>query len=329
MERPLISIVVPVYNAEDFLERTVNSIRAQTYPAFEILLVDDGSTDGSLRVCNEMAERDGRIRVLHRENGGAAGARNLGVRSARGGWVGFVDSDDLIYPDMYERMVDAARRCGRSAFVVQTGREEIDTEGGRLADVLEGPDEETFTASADFLKSLLLHKGDSSFCTKLCPRDMILAHPFPEGMLGEDFLLHMQLLPAIEGVLILPVTGYRVVHREGSATRRSGNNGFSRAYADILHHADYVEDEVCRSMPELQTAARRFGLYMRLEYLLHVPVDAMTKENEEYAFVLEYVRAHARDVRLNPYLTARDRRYLRLLSRAPVLARRVHRFLRG
>ena len=102
---PLISVIVPVYNTKDYLVRCVDSICAQTYRNLELLLVDDGSTDGTGRLCEELAEKDSRIRVFHQENGGSSSARNLGIRNAAGGYLGFVDSDDYIEPDMYEKLL--------------------------------------------------------------------------------------------------------------------------------------------------------------------------------------------------------------------------------
>ncbi len=106
----LISVIVPVYNVVDYLQRCVDSIRNQTYPNLEIILVDDGSTDKSGALAEKMAMEDRRIRVFHKENGGASSARNLGISMAEGDYIGFVDGDDYIEPKMYERLLDAALR---------------------------------------------------------------------------------------------------------------------------------------------------------------------------------------------------------------------------
>ncbi len=100
--KPLLSVIVPVYNVKDYVERCVVSIINQTYRNLEILIIDDGSTDGSGVLCDELAVRDNRIRVFHTENGGLSAARNVGIDAASGALIGFVDSDDWIEPDMYE-----------------------------------------------------------------------------------------------------------------------------------------------------------------------------------------------------------------------------------
>ena len=92
---PTISVIIPVYNTEQYLHRCIDSVLAQTFPDFELLLIDDGSTDTSSAICDEYAEKDGRIRVFHKENGGLSSARNCGIDEASGVWVVFLDSDDL------------------------------------------------------------------------------------------------------------------------------------------------------------------------------------------------------------------------------------------
>lgn len=101
----LISVIVPVYNIEQYLQRCVESIRLQTYEKLEILLVDDGSTDGSNRICDALALRDKRIRVFHKENGGVSSARNLGIEQASGEYICFVDGDDWLDEDYFEKAV--------------------------------------------------------------------------------------------------------------------------------------------------------------------------------------------------------------------------------
>lgn len=110
MKRPKVSIIIPVYNAEKFLDRCINSITNQTLREIEIILVDDSSTDSSLEICRAAAEKDSRIRVIHKANGGAGMARNEGLKIAAGEYIGFVDSDDFIAEDMYETLYNKARK---------------------------------------------------------------------------------------------------------------------------------------------------------------------------------------------------------------------------
>ena len=104
---PLISVIVPVYNCEKYIEACVNSVLNQTFADFEIILVDDGSPDDSGKLCDQLAEKNNKIVVLHQKNQGQAAARNNGVKIARGEWLNFLDSDDLIHPQMLERLYNA------------------------------------------------------------------------------------------------------------------------------------------------------------------------------------------------------------------------------
>lgn len=130
MTDDLISVIVPVYNAERYLERCVNSILSQTYRHLEILLVNDGSTDGSPQICERLAETDGRIRVFHQENKGEGGARNAGLSAATGAWIAFVDSDDTVHPQMMERMIQSAQ--AHNSDVTVCSFVYVDEEGGKL-----------------------------------------------------------------------------------------------------------------------------------------------------------------------------------------------------
>ena len=114
---PLISVIVPIYNVEEYLDKCVNSILNQTYRNLEIILVDDGSPDNCPKMCDDYAKKDKRIKVIHKVNGGLSDARNAGIEIATGQFIGFVDSDDWILPEMYSRLLDLILRH-KADFVV-------------------------------------------------------------------------------------------------------------------------------------------------------------------------------------------------------------------
>ena len=324
----LVSVIVPVYNILDCLERCVDSLLAQTYKKMEILLVDDGSTDGTGTLCDQLAEKDSRIRVFHKENGGSSSARNLGILQARGGYLGFVDSDDYVEPDMYERLLEVLRQ--HQGLMAQVGRNEIDAQGNRLPDICVPPPKLEAVSAENFLRELLLHRGDCSFCTKLIHRSLFFpedASPrlFPEGMLNEDFYLMIQMLSDLPQIWSLPGYCYHVFYRIGSNTRKQTKEEFSPVFVDIVNNADMVYDKVVRDFPQLESEAIRFNLYQRLDYLLHIPISRMTGENRMYRQVVAYLRAHRRDICCNPWLTRKNRVYLMLFATAPRTVRRIHR----
>ena len=322
-EMPLISVIVPVYNIMDYLPRCVQSLRQQTYCNLEILLVDDGSTDGTGQICDQLAAEDARICVLHKENGGTSSARNMGIEKARGEFLGFVDSDDYVEPDMYMQLYRAAG--GGEGWLVQVGRDEVDEQGGQLPSICQIPEREETFSRKEFLEELLMHRGDCSFCTKLVPRRLLGEDRFPEKQLNEDFHLMIRLLQRAEGVVSLPVCGYHVFYRLGSNTRKKQENDFSRVFSDNVNNADLVLSLVEEKYPQLQPVAMRFGLYQRLDYLLHIPIPQMRRNNIQYRAIVQFLRSHVGDTVSSPYLTGKNKLYLLALTVAPKTVRQLHR----
>jgi glycosyltransferase involved in cell wall biosynthesis len=352
-KKDLISVIVPVYNIKEYLERCVDSILAQTWENLEILLVDDGSFDGTELLADELGKRDGRIRVFHKENGGSSSARNLGIREARGAYLGFVDSDDYIEPFMYERLYRAIKETGMP--VAQGGRREIDERGNFLPDICIPPEEQVVYNGKDFMRELLLHKGDCSFCTKLtdvslfkgretgrcvlsgdrnkeqsaCEAYCADTGEFPEGKLNEDFHVLVRMLPEIEGIVSVPERVYNVFYKSGSNTRTGSEANFSRVYGDNVDNADMVTELVREYYPELEKTAQRFGLYQRLDYMLHIPIGEMKKENRQYVEIVRYLKKNRAEICRNRELAKKEKLYLLLFSMMPATIRKVHRFVRS
>lgn len=326
MDKPLISVIIPVYNIEKYLERCVNTVCGQTYHNLEILLVDDGSTDESGKLCERLAKDDTRIKVFHKANGGSSSARNMGLANVKGEYVGFVDSDDYISDNMYELLYEAA--VSHNAEIVQVGRDELDEEGKKLPNICEPPEETEVIEAEAFLREMLLHRGDCSFCTKLVKRDLLTGEQFPIGELNEDFKLMVQLLQKTTCVVSLPQQTYHVFYRIGSNTRKESKENFSRVYGDCVNNADMVEKVVEKDYPRLKEVAFRFGMFQRLEYLLHIPVSQMNKEKTQYVEICKYVRKNCLRAWRNAYLTGKNKVYLTLFAIAPKTIRVVHKKLK-
>lgn len=322
-DMPLISIIVPVYNTIEYLPKCVESLTSQTYTNLEILLVDDGSTDGSGQVCDELAGKDARIRVLHKENGGSSSARNLGISQARGAYLGFIDSDDYASPNMYECLYGGMKQY--QVRMAQVGRDEIDIQGNLLPNICEPPSQPHCFSSEEFLWELLMHRGDCSFCSKLIHRDLFRNFQFPIGKLNEDFYLLIHMLTETEGLVSLPGQLYHVVYRLGSNSRKADKEEFSRVYSDCVDNADVVSELVEKNYPALTKVALRFGVFQRLEYLLHIPVSQMKKGNEQYEAVVKWLRLHWLQGMWNPHLTLKNKCYLTLFAIAPRGIRVLHR----
>ncbi len=328
MSNKLISVIVPVYNIEsEYLERCIGSICGQTYQNLDIILVDDGSTDGSGSICDRFATEDSRVRVFHKENGGSSSARNLGIKEAKGEYIGFIDSDDYIEPDMYELLVGAVEKY--NAPMAQISRDEIDETGMRMPDICVPPKEELRITSEDMMRELLMHRGDCSYCTRITHKALFVDREFPVGKLNEDFYLLTHMLTDIKHLVILPKQCYHVFYRMNSNSRKKDKNDFSRVFTDIVDNADMVTQLVEDKYPMLLPVAMRFGFFQRLDYLLHIPIAQMTKENGFYKNVVFYLRRNVWKMFTNSYLTKKNKIYLFLLTLAPKMVRKGHAKMKG
>lgn len=322
-----ISVIVPIYNIIDCLERCVMSIVNQTYKELEIILVDDGSTDGTAALCDVLETKDVRIRTFHKENGGSSSARNLGLKYATGDFIGFIDSDDYIEPDMFELLADAVKR--HASRMAQISRDEVNEDGSRRPDVCVPPAEEILMTNRDMMRELLMHRGDCSFCTRICAKELFEGREFPVGELNEDFKLLTQMLSEVESFPILPKQCYHVYYRMNSNSRRKDKDDFSRVFTDIVVNADYVSGIVEENYPELRETAFRFGMFQRLDYMLHIPISMMTKDNEFYMQVAKYIHDNWGRTIKNTLLTKKNKVYLTLFAIAPRKTRVIHAKLRG
>lgn len=214
MDQPLLSIIVPVYKVEKYLDHCIASIRAQTYTNLEIILVDDGSPDACPGICDEAARQDGRIRVIHKKNGGLSDARNAGLDVARGQYIGFVDSDDYIAPPMYETLLKAA--LTNEADMAFCNYTSVREEGFYLQYLV---DADRRYSKAEFIEYLTEPVGGYLVVVwnKLYKREIFENLRFPLGKQHEDqFLFHYivgrcQVIVAVKA----PLYYYRL-YRDGS-----------------------------------------------------------------------------------------------------------------
>ena len=191
MDFPLISVVVPVYKVEKYLDKCIESIVKQTYKNLEIILVDDGSPDTCPAICEKWKEKDSRVKVIHKENGGLSSARNAGVKIARGEYIGFIDSDDYIDPEMYEVLQSQLTKTNADLAICSVRW--VNEDNSPYTDVCKSPiKDEILDKNAAFLK---LTPPDSFYyvtaMNKLYKRHILDKVSFPEGRIHEDeFTIH-------------------------------------------------------------------------------------------------------------------------------------------
>ena len=212
MSEPLISIIVPIYKVEPYLRKCLDSIINQTYRNLEIILVDDGSPDNCGAICDEYAARDNRIKVIHKENGGVSSARNVGLAASTGGWIGCVDPDDWIEPDMYDCMLKEALKCG--ADIAVCSRTEVYPD----KEVPKGWEEDVVIDREDALSRLLLKDEamQNYCCDKLSRTSLWEGIVFPEGRTFEDVAVMYKLFERTDKVACLSKRGYN--YRQHSAS---------------------------------------------------------------------------------------------------------------
>lgn len=263
---PELSIIVPVYKVEKYLPRCIDSILAQTFGDFELVLIDDGSPDGCGRICDEYARKDKRIVVIHQKNMGVSAARNAGLDIARGRYIGFVDSDDWIEPQMYEVMMDAIRENGADMAVCGVRYADEDgkfTRADRLSEGVYSRDgllEDVFA---------MPNKLGGGCCNKVFDASKTASVRFKVGMtIAEDTLYLFDCFMRIDGAVKIGDALYNVYERCGSATRTDSMicvNETIEGRLSMLKHtrkympsmearaADKFLDECLRCAPQIRS----------------------------------------------------------------------------
>lgn len=224
MHEPRISVIVPVYNPGPFLTPCLESIQAQTFLNFEVLLVDNGSTDGSSALCDQWAQKDTRFRVVHQQNQTALAGRASGFAQSRGDYIAFVDSDDLLHPRMLEFLLDACQGdnlpCACCRFVSFLDKPPQSRDGARpAAQRMEAP---------RHLDSLLHHSGvNYSLCNKLYHRSLLDSSAFASPVIhNEDLYLNWQVLQEAPGLVFLDFVGYYYRQHSRSTSHQPPDDGF-------------------------------------------------------------------------------------------------------
>lgn len=256
---PLLSVIVPVYNVEDYLGRCVESILAQTYKNLEIILVDDGAKDSSGAICDAYAQKDRRIQVIHKENGGLSSARNAGLDMATGTYIAFVDSDDWIEPDAYENMLKVAQKL--DVKLVCGGRYDVKSKTGEKKVGLCPRKTERITAEELVGRIFTWDQCDSSACDKLYHRSLLENWRFPEGKVCEDVPVMYRIILGTDYVAVYGQPIYNYFHRPGSITTAS----VSDKTFHFLEHTEVIYPYILQRHPAIANQAR----YLRVRALAY------------------------------------------------------------
>ena len=278
-----ISVIIPVYNVEKYLNKCVDSVISQTYKDLQIILVDDGSTDRSSKICDEYAKADTRISVIHKQNGGLSSARNAGMEIVEGDYITFLDSDDYVSPTVYEELYKIIKSQDSDSIACTCFRR-VD-EAGNVYKKNDPHSKPSSTSNTEYLREILLHIGDVSVCTKLFPRKMLKNKHFEEEKLNEDLLFMVDLIPCFKTIVYTGAVGYYYLVRDNSTS-----SGYGKAVEDMASNAVAVNEKVQYEYPELREEGYRFALFQNMAYLLLIPQALRTKSNEKYLEALKYLK---------------------------------------
>lgn len=276
----LISVIIPVYKVEEYLEKCVESIRNQTYTNLEILLVDDGSPDHCGNMCDEYAKQDERIKVIHKENGGLSDARNAGIEVAKGEYIAFVDSDDFVSLDyieyMYKMLIEGKAKlaiCGVKEIWKHTT---IEKEPYAEAKIL--TPKETF-------ENFLFAKGiEICAYAKLYHKDLWKEHRFPKGKVYEDTAIMYHIIEEAKTIVYGEKDCYYYIARVGSISKQPG---FNKNEEDYIKHTDKMLTFLKGNYPELEEAINRFYVYAKFRILRMLIFTKPRNKQMEKEYVAE------------------------------------------
>ena len=286
----LISIIVPVYKVEAYIRRCVDSILEQTYQNLEIILVDDGSPDNSGQICDEYAKADSRVRVIHKSNGGLSDARNAGIQIAKGEYLGFIDSDDYIEPNMFELLLHDALE--HDADIAICGYYDVYEKARPHYQYLE---QEVMNAEEALKTCLMTTKTGVMACNKLYKRFLFDKVAYPKGKTTEDAFVIADLMEQCKTVSLNTKPLYYYVHRPESITTKK----FSKTDFNVIYAYRHVVEKVSKSFPAVRSLAEARLLWA---YLIVLDKSILTDETEVNKKLQRYIRKNIATV-LHPFFT--------------------------
>ncbi len=281
---PLVSIIVPIYNTEPFLEKCVRSLIDQTYVCLEIILVDDGSPDNCAAICDTFAEEDSRIRVIHKSNGGLSDARNAGLDIATGKYISFVDSDDYLDSEAIELLVQTAWSTGCS--IAHMKSYIVDSEYNVLKNQSNNTHSIRCYTAVEYIQGVCEKRFSESVCDKLFDASLLRIRRFEKGRLNEDFYFLSLLLLEGYDVAEIDYSGYHYYQRAGSIT----NSGFGPSLVDSVKNACELKRISRVICPAAEKHFARLTLYQAKTVFITMPWEYTKNERPEYTETLAYMR---------------------------------------
>ncbi|MFT4412579.1 glycosyltransferase family 2 protein [Fredinandcohnia humi] len=288
---PVVSIIVPIYNVEKYLKSCIESILTQTLTDIEVILVNDGSTDGSGKICDEYAASDTRVKVIHKEYGGVSSARNVGVKTAKGEYIGFVDSDDRINKEMYRELYHLCKDTHSDISICFLGREI----NGKL---INQHSNKIYTQIMDNEEAMRqLFKGvlyRFSLCNKLFKKSCFENIIFPEERIHEDLATTYKLFANAQKVIYTNYIGYIYIKRENSILTSRFNKKRLEAFVGWNEILPFMSNKY----PQLsETVFSSFGFWC-VDNVYYILNQVENKEDRNYYLdmIQKYVRQYYKEI---------------------------------
>lgn len=301
-KKGVISVIVPIYGVEKYLEECIESILGQTYTKLEIILIDDASPDRCGEICDRYAQMDDRIIVIHQKNGGAAAARNAGLRIATGEYIGFADSDDYLEPDAYEKLLEAL--VANDADIVH-GQFRYVYVNGKV--VHEGSEEIVSFSAAQYLTQFTTDWTCALSPVKLFRHHVLTDVYYEEGhCIDDEFFTYRGVMKA-EKIVYIPTIVYNYRQRASSVMK---NRDTTEAKCeDIFAYLEKRSKDVTGRFPELKTEYDNYYA----DYLLWLAGSAMGTEKTIKGIKKRLLR-HVAGGKSLPWKKGQRKRSLRILS---------------
>lgn len=272
----IISIIVPIYNVEEYLEECLESIRNQTYTNIEVILVNDGSTDGSKEICERFCQQDNRFKLVTQENQGASVARNRGVKESNGDYIMFVDSDDVVKDNIVEVLLSYMKTDVDIVECKSTRCKEELFENNPVNIIFEGDSTEAIIKSIEY--------KEVKYCpfTKLYRRELVEKVPFLEGVIYEDVYTGINFLRNIRKMIVLDLNGYYYRVRTNSVMTTS----FNKKNLDIFP----VGKKLIESFDDNEYLLPYIGYFIFYLSLSHYQRDGITKVSPYFDIYENFIR---------------------------------------
>ena len=294
MEKDLISVIIPVYKVEKYLEKCIESIIKQTYTNLQIILVDDGSPDNCGKICDEYAKKDLRIEVIHKANGGLSDARNVGISKAKGRYIGFVDSDDYIKEDMYEILLNLIKKYDADVSIcnlydVIDGNECIRNKENGIREY----------SRLDILKEVLLDKNIQSYAwNKLYEKELFDEIKYPIGKKYEDIGTTFYLFEKCNKIVVTSEPEYYYLKRADSLVNNVTESTILDYTEIIIQRYLYIKQNIkeLRKYNNYYLAKTLITAHNDIENLENISEGMQQRYKKLYELVLEIIKSNNKDI---------------------------------